>query len=304
MDGIINLYKPRGYTSHDAVARMKRFCGTRRVGHAGTLDPMAEGVLPILVGRAAGAQEYLMNHDKRYLAGMRFGTVTDTGDITGNTVSCRKVCLDCAQVAEAAEKFVGKISQVPPMYSALKIGGKKLYELARDGITVERKAREIEIYSAEVLNGGGTDFLVRVCCSKGTYIRTLCEDIGAALGCGGALYSLVREACGEFDISDAVTVDEIERIYTSGGAAEVEKLLISPEKVFSGLCAVKLSEFFSRLCKNGCEIYLKKAGLREGDFSVGQTVRLYDSQGAFFAVGKIGIYSGGMAVKASVRFAD
>ena len=305
MDGIINLYKPRGYTSHDAVARIKRFCGTKRVGHAGTLDPMADGVLPILVGRAAAAQEYLMNHDKRYLAGMRFGLVTDTGDITGRVISQTAVKLNCKDIGVAAENFTGKIRQIPPMYSAIKINGKKLYELAREGITVERREREIEIYKIEVLKAvTDTDFLVRVECSKGTYIRTLCEDIGEMLGCGGTLYSLTREACGEFDISDTVTLDEIERIYCEGGSSAVERFLISPEKVFTELKSIKLTDFYSRLCKNGCEIYLKKLGLDEKAFSEDQTVRLYDNEGTFFAIGKIGIFDGKTAVKAAARFAE
>jgi len=142
MDGIINLYKPKGYTSHDAVARIKRFCNTRRVGHAGTLDPMACGVLPILVGKAAAAQEYLMNHDKTYLAGMRFGVVTDTGDVTGNILSEKKVAISKDELCAVCENFKGEIMQTPPMYSAIKVGGKRLYDLAREGVEVERKARK------------------------------------------------------------------------------------------------------------------------------------------------------------------
>lgn len=304
MDGIIIIYKPEDYTSHDAVARMKRFCNTRRIGHAGTLDPMAQGVLPILVGKACAAQEYLQDHDKSYLAGMRFGTVTDTGDITGNILSRKNVSLDTETVKEAAKSFEGKIEQIPPMYSAIKVGGKKLYDLAREGITVERKARSIEIYSIEVVDTlSDTDFLVRVKCSKGTYIRTLCEDIGERLGCGGTLFSLCRETCGEFSLDDAIKIEEVEKIYTEGGADEVEKLLFSPEKVFMNCRKIKLSAFYSRLCKNGCEIYLKKAGIKEA-LPLGERVRLYDNNDMFFAIGEIKSFPDGDAVKATVRFCD
>ncbi len=304
MDGIIIIYKPEGYTSHDAVARMKRFCNTRRIGHAGTLDPMAQGVLPILVGKACAAQEYLQDHDKSYLAGMRFGTVTDTGDITGNIISQKSVSLDIETVKEAAKSFEGKIEQIPPMYSAIKVGGKKLYDLAREGVTVERKARSIEIYSIEVVGTlSDTDFLVRVKCSKGTYIRTLCEDIGEKLGCGGTLFSLCRETCGDFSLDDTIKIEELEKIYTDGGADAVEKLLFSPERVFMSCRKIKLSAFYSRLCKNGCEIYLKKAGIKE-PLSIGEKVRLYDSDGNFFAIGETKNFPNGDAVKATVRFCD
>ncbi len=305
MDGIINLYKPKGYTSHDAVARIKRFCNTRRVGHAGTLDPMAQGVLPILVGRAASAQEYLMNHDKTYLAGMRFGVVTDTGDVTGNVLSEKKVEVSLGELEAVCRKFKGKIMQVPPMYSAIKVGGKKLYDLAREGIEVERKAREIEIYDIKIVSKeSGCDFLVEVSCSKGTYIRTLCEDIGEALGFGGTLFSLERLSCGEFRKEDCVTLDELQRLYENGENDSIEKLLASPEKVFSHCPVIKLSAFYSRLCKNGCEIYLKKTGIPADKFEKDSLVRLYDSDGIFFALGKIGDFAEGRAVKAAARFVD
>ena len=309
LDGIINLYKPKGYTSHDAVARIKRFCATRRVGHAGTLDPMATGVLPILVGKAAAAQEYLMNHDKTYVAGMRFGITTDSGDITGNILSEKTVSLTIDDVFEVAKRFIGKISQVPPMYSAIKKDGKKLYELAREGITVEREARQIEIYSispAEIYRKdySGTDFLLEVSCSKGTYIRTLCEDIGKELGVGGALYSLERTRCGEFLKKDSVTLEQLEAEFEKGGTQAMEKYLASPEKVFGDKKIVRLPSFYSKLCKNGCEIYLKKLGFKDAEFELDELVRLYDSDGAFFALGKTGLYKDGFAVKATARFSD
>ncbi len=305
MDGIINLYKPKGYTSHDAVARIKRFCNTRRVGHAGTLDPMAQGVLPILVGKAAAAQEYLMNHNKTYLAGMRFGVVTDTGDMTGNVLSEKKVEISRDELQAVCQKFKGKIMQTPPMYSAIKVGGKKLYDLAREGIKVERKAREIEIYDIKIVSQESeSDFLVEVSCSKGTYIRTLCEDMGEALGTGGTLFSLERLSCGDFRKEDCVTLDELQELYENGKNDIIEKMLASPEKVFSHCPVIKLSAFYSRLCKNGCEIYLKKTGIPADKFEKDSFVRLYDSDGVFFALGKIGDFREGRAVKATARFVD
>ncbi len=305
MDGIINLYKPRGYTSHDAVARIKRFCGTRRVGHAGTLDPMAEGVLPVLVGRATTAQDHIMSRTKSYRAGMRFGTVTDTGDITGEVLKTLPVSLDEQTVMQAASAFIGKISQVPPMYSAIKIDGKKLYELAREGVTVERKARDIEIYSITLVRAdNSTDFVLDVTCSKGTYIRTLCEDIGQKLGCGGTLFSLERRVSGIFSVENSVTIEQLEKAYEQGGTAAMEQFIIPPEKVFDTFPKIKLSEFYTRLCKNGCEIYLKKAHIDEQKFPVGTEVRLYGHDGAFFAIGKCGIFRDGAAIKSTVRFCD
>ncbi|MBR5528108.1 MAG: tRNA pseudouridine(55) synthase TruB [Clostridia bacterium] len=305
MDGIINLYKPRGYTSHDATSRIKRFCGTRRVGHAGTLDPMAQGVLPVLVGRATAAQDYIMSRTKSYRAGMRFGITTDTGDITGKVLSVNETALDPETVMQAAEKFVGKISQVPPMYSAIKIDGKKLYELAREGVTVERRAREVEIFSIELVKAeNATDFLIDISCSKGTYIRTLCEDIGKTLGCGGALYSLERTSSGVFCAGNCVTMEELEKAYEDGGHDAVEKFLIPAEDIFRDLKKVTLSPFYTKLCKNGCEIYLEKAHLLPEEFPEGTLVRIYGSDGNFMALGKSGMFREGAAIKAVVRFCD
>ncbi len=305
MDGIINLYKPGGITSHDAVSRIKKIFGTKRVGHAGTLDPMACGVLPVLVGRAACAQEYLMNHDKSYRAGMRFGITTDTGDITGSILS-RSDNIPCERdVVSCAMSFVGEISQIPPMYSAIKIDGKKLCDLAREGITVERKARSVNIYSVELVRRDSTtDFVFDVACSKGTYIRTLCEDIGAKLSCGGALFSLERLSCGEFHKRDSVTLEELSDMRERGDEAALESCLMSPEKVFMDKKVVSLPEFYSRLCKNGCEIYLKKLKISDSRFFDGEHVRLYDSGGRFFAVGKVGDFKEGKAIKAVMRFCD
>ncbi len=303
MDGIINVYKPKGYTSHDVVARMKRFFGTRRVGHAGTLDPMACGVLPVLIGSACAAQEYLMNHDKGYRAGMRFGTLTDSGDVTGNILETRDFLCSQEKVLSAAKSMVGTIDQTPPMYSAIKVGGKKLYELAREGITVERKSRKVTIYDIRLVEKiNDTDYIFDVDCSKGTYIRTLCEDIGTSLDNVGTLFSLERRYCGQFSAENSVTVEQLEALYNAKDTQGLQNLLVSPETVFSDLPCVKLPEFYSRLCKNGCEIYLEKLHKNAQSFSPEGLCRLYDSDGAFFAVGKLGEYKEGPAVKAQVRF--
>lgn len=303
MNGIINLYKPSGYTSHDAVARLKRFYGTRRVGHAGTLDPMACGVLPVLIGSACAAQDFLMNHDKVYRAGMRFGITTDTGDVTGTVLSEKPAAFSREEFLAALPHFLGRQKQIPPMYSAIKIGGKKLYELAREGVTVERASREIEIYDLTLVGqDSGRDYLVDVSCSKGTYIRTLCEDIGNYLGTGGTLYSLERLSCGIFRKENAVTIEELQSLYEKNDTKALEACLISPEKIFADFPAVRLSEFFARLCRNGCELYLAKLRLSEADFPMGARVRLYDSEGMFFAVGTVTAYPNGAAIKATMRF--
>lgn len=304
-NGILNLYKPGGITSHDAVSKCRGLFSTRRVGHAGTLDPMATGVLPVLIGSSCSAQEELMNHDKTYIAGVRFGITTGTGDITGSTVSsvgeipCEK------DIYAAAASFVGEYDQIPPMYSALKIDGKKLCDLAREGITVERKPRRISVYSAKILRRESeSDFLIEFSVSKGTYIRVLAEDIGAKLGCGACLYSLERTRCGNFDVSDAVPLDRLkEALAESGGDKEaLLRFLVSPEKVFSHLAAVKLTEFYTRLCKNGNEIYLSRAKIPEETFFADDRCRLYDFESSFFALGRLGDFPDGKAVKAFARF--
>lgn len=303
MDGILNLYKPSGMTSHDVVRRIRRITGTRRVGHAGTLDPMATGVLPVLVGSACAAQDYLTAHDKSYIAGVRFGVVTDTGDMTGEVMKVSEILPSEEEVKSTVSRFVGTLEQTPPMYSAVKVGGKKLYELAREGKTVERKSRAVTVYRADILEKvSERDYCMRFDVSKGTYIRTLAEDIGNALGCGAALYSLERTRCGAFDISDAVTLETLTERHGSGGATLVASLLTPVETAFSDLPEVRLSPFYARLCKNGSEIYLDRANIPESVFECGDICRLYDDAGVFFAIGKLDRYEQGLAVKAATRF--
>ena len=301
MNGIINIYKPKGVTSHDVVYKIRKLCGTKRVGHAGTLDPMATGVLPVLVGNACAAQDYIMEHNKTYVAGIRFGTVTDTGDVTGEILEVSQNIPDYDTIRKVGESFVGNIKQTPPMYSAIKIGGKKLYELAREGKTVDREERDITVYSSKLIEKvNDTDYYFEFSVSKGTYIRTLGEDIGKKLGCGATLFSLERTVCGKFTKEDSVSIEKITEISDKYGVEAVEKMLSPVEMSFYNFESVKLPEFYSRLCKNGLEIYLDKIG--KIDLTVGQSVRLYDNCGEFFAIGIVGEYSQGLAVKAKIRF--
>ena len=207
MTGILNLDKPGGWTSHDAVAKLRRILGERRIGHGGTLDPMATGVLPIFVGRATRAVEFLEAADKEYEAGLRLGLTTDTQDITGETLETRPVNVTEEAVRAAVLALVGEREQLPPMYSAVKVGGKALYAYARAGKAVERKPRRITVYSAVPLGWSGEEYRFRIVCSKGTYIRTLCHDLGESLGCGGAMSSLRRLRAGPFRLEEAVSLE-------------------------------------------------------------------------------------------------
>lgn len=295
-NGVLIVNKHAGVTSHHIVGVVRRLYNTRRVGHAGTLDPMATGVLVVLIGRAAKASEYLSHDAKHYRATLRLGLTTDTEDTTGTVLTTSESVPRNEELQAVLPHFRGKILQIPPMYSALKVDGHKLVDLARRGETVERAAREIEIFSLEAMpTNNEREYILDVHCSGGTYIRTLCADIGAALGCGGAMASLERgEACG-FDLSQAHTVDEIEAMTEE----ERVKLLIPTEKLFSNLPQIRLSMFFEKLCRSGCEIYLKKIGL---DLPLGTRVAICDANGVFFALGEVGEFRDGVAVKSIKMF--
>lgn len=294
--GVLAVNKPAGCTSHDVVGMMRKLYGTRRVGHTGTLDPMAEGVLVILVGRAAKAAEYLSHDAKRYRATLRLGLTTDTEDTTGKTLTETDTLPSPEAVTEICRSFAGKIRQVPPMYSALKVDGRKLVDLAREGKVVERQAREIEIFALTVTpTDVPSDYVLDVHCSGGTYIRTLCADIGALLGCGGVMASLLRtEACG-FPLDACVTPAEL------GGMTMEERLArLSPvESLFYDLPVVRLPAFYEKLSRSGCEIYQKKIG---SDFPTGQRVRMADAGGHFYALGEVRDYPDGSAIKAIKMF--
>lgn len=278
--GVLAINKPCGKTSHDIVNRVRRLYNTKRVGHAGTLDPLATGVLVVLVGRAAKACEYISSDKKTYRATLRLGLTTDTEDITGEILTENKNIPDGEQVANACREFVGNIKQIPPMYSALKVNGQKLYDLARKGVVVEREARDVTVYSLECeATESRSDYILTVDCSGGTYIRTLCADIGARLGCGGVMATLERvEACG-ISLEQCHTLEELEEM----SEADRQELLLPTERLFSDLCAVRLPEFFEKLFRSGCPIYQKKI---RTDIPVGSRVRICRADGSFFALGE------------------
>ena len=288
--GILAIDKPAGLTSHDVVGKVRRLFNTRRVGHTGTLDPMATGVLLVLVGRAAKAAEYLVSDSKVYRATLRLGITTDTEDTTGETLT---VCEDIPspdRVAEVVASFLGTIKQVPPMYSALKVGGQKLVDLARRGIEVEREAREITIHRITCEPIDEKNYALEVACSSGTYIRTLCADIGKKLGCGGAMAALCRTEAGGFSLSQCHTVEELE----AQSADDRLAALLPTESLFASLPALNLPAFYERLSRNGCEIYLKKLGISH---PVGTRLRVCSAKGDFFALGEVREYPDGAAVK-------
>lgn len=291
ISGVLNINKPAGMTSHDVINRIRRLYNTRRVGHTGTLDPMATGVLIVLVGRAAKAAEYITSADKMYRAGLLLGVTTDTGDITGKILTRTDILPDAAGVKTTVQRFTGDIVQIPPMYSALKINGHKLVDLARKGIEVEREARNITIYSiaVEPKNAGSGEYTLDIHCSKGTYIRTLCEDIGKALGCGGTMNSLIRTSTGNFSINNAYTLEIIEAM------TENERIdaLQPVEELFALYPALSLSGFFAKLARSGAEIYQAKIN---SAYKEGELLRMYDEEG-FFALGEVRIYEDGSAVK-------
>ena len=292
-DGVLLIHKPYGITSFDVVARVRRLYGTKQVGHTGTLDPIATGLLPVLVGRAVKASEFLTEKDKEYIAGLRLGITTDTEDITGSILTETQTIPSREAVLTTANSFVGEIMQVPPMYSALKVGGEKLVDLARRGITIEREARPITIHALDI-DGDGADYKMRVFCSKGTYIRTLCADIGEKLGCGGAMSSLIRTKTGGFTLENAYTLEALEAMTPEERAS----LLLPTETLFTHLPKATLSDFFARLSRNGCEIYLKKIG---ADIPLGTLLRVYDKDG-FYAIGEVREYPDGNAIKLLKRF--
>ena len=289
--GVLAIRKGEGMTSHDVVNRVRRLYNTKRVGHAGTLDPLATGVLVVLVGRAAKACEYISSDRKTYRATLRLGLTTDTEDIAGEVLTKSENIPDAYTVESVCREFVGELKQVPPMYSALKVNGQKLYDLARQGVTVEREARDITVFSLECeATESPTDYILTVSCSGGTYIRTLCADIGARLGCGGVMATLERaEACG-ISLDECHTVDELETM----SETERQALLLPTERLFDDLDAVKLPAFFEKLFRDGCPIYQKK--IKTG-FPAGTRIKVCSENGKFFALGSVVEREEGTAIK-------
>lgn len=272
-NGIIIIDKPAGWTSMDVCAKLRGILGERRIGHAGTLDPMATGVLPVFVGSATRAVEFAEKGDKEYLAGLRLGLVTNTQDTTGEILEERPVSVTRPELTALLERFTGDILQIPPMYSAIKRNGKKLYELARKGVEVERAPRPVTIHELELLGwpDAGEDFSLRVRCSKGTYIRTLCHDIGQALGCGGCMSSLRRTMAAGFTLDQAVTLEQVQE---RGAAA-----LMPADSLFARYPAYTLPlPRLERLCRNGNPVPVRDLG--DG------TYRVYGENGQFLCVSR------------------
>lgn len=286
--GAIAINKPSGMTSHDVVGAIRKLFHTRKVGHTGTLDPMATGVLVVLVGRAVKACDLVMSSEKSYVAEMKLGITSDTEDISGKLVYTGTPIPKRDDVISTALSFLGESMQVPPMYSALKVGGKKLVDLARQGIEIEREPRPITIYSISA-EGDGDTYSLDVTCSKGTYIRTLCADIGKSLGCGAVMSALKRSTCGGFDIEDAYTIEQL----TDMTDEERMNALSPCEKLFSSLQSVRLPNFYARLFKNGSEIYQHKI---KTAFNMGDLLRVYDDDG-FIAIGEVRDFDGKSAIK-------
>ena len=247
-DGILIIDKPTGWTSMDVCAKLRGILREKRIGHAGTLDPMATGVLPVFVGRATKAVQFAENGRKEYRAVLKLGTVTDTQDTTGAVLEAHPVTVGADEVRAALPRFLGEIEQIPPMYSALKVNGKKLYELAREGKTVERKTRPVCFYEIEILEMDLPMVRFSVTCSKGTYIRTLCHDIGQKLGCGACMEELTRTASGEYRWEDSITLDEVQKEMEEG---ILEKRILSISEVLKAYPEIRCNKFGDRLLLNG-----------------------------------------------------
>ncbi len=276
MNGILLIDKPAGWTSMDVCAKLRGALRVRRVGHSGTLDPMATGLLVVFLGRATRAVQYAENHRKTYEALLRPGIVTDTQDTGGTVLRSAPAHLADAEFQAVLPRFRGEIAQIPPMYSALKVNGQKLYDLARKGRAVERQPRPVTIWALEQTGRAENgDIALHVECSKGTYIRTLCHDIGAALGCGAAMSALRRTRCGCFDLADAHTLGEV---LAAAAAGRAEELLLPVESVFSGLPDVALTTAQEKAVRCGRAFTCR---LPEG------RCRLFDARGAFLALGEV-----------------
>ena len=272
-NGIIIVDKPAGWTSQDVTAKLRGVFHTKRVGHGGTLDPMATGVLPVFVGRATRAASFCESAEKEYIAQLRLGLVTNTQDTSGEVLSEAPVSVTKDELLAVLPRFTGKISQIPPMYSAVKIGGKKLYELARRGQEIERAPREITIHELELLSGNGADYTLRVRCSKGTYIRTLCHDIGQALGCGGCMAGLRRTRAGSFSLAQALALDEIV------ANPNAEQLLLPVDSLFSQHPPLIVTLAQAKKLRCGAQV-------RDWHFK-DETYRVYDETGGFLLLGRV-----------------
>lgn len=285
LDGVLNIYKEKGYTSHDVVAKMRGILRQKKIGHTGTLDPDAEGVLPVCLGQGTRLCDMLTDHSKVYRAVLLLGVNTDTQDISGQVLARRTVEENPEKVLEVIRRFIGPYDQVPPMYSALKVDGKRLYELARQGKTVERQARPVVIHDITVESIELPRVTMTVHCSKGTYIRTLCHDIGEALGCGGCMESLMRTRVGRFELKDSISLNRLETIRDEG---RLEEYLVSVEEMFLDYPKIKALPEADSLVHNGNPISPKQVQVKHSDekmtWSDQSLFRMYDSSDCFLGV--------------------
>ena len=275
-NGILIVDKPDGWTSQDVAAKLRGVFHEKRIGHGGTLDPMATGVLPIFIGRATRGVEFFESAEKEYIAGIRLGTVTNTQDITGEVLETNPVSATREDVLAALQKCTGDIEQMPPMYSAIKIGGQKLYELARRGVEVERQPRQITIFELELMGGAGCDYTLRVRCSKGTYVRTLCHDLGQMLGCGACMSSLCRTKAGMFTLSQAITLPQILEFAKEN---DPQELLMPVDALFSQYPPLIVELGQTEKLRHGAQI-------KDWHFAPG-TYRVYSITGEFLLLGKV-----------------
>ena len=284
MDGIINVYKEKGFTSHDVVAKLRGILHIKKIGHTGTLDPDAVGVLPVCIGKGTKLCDMITDTDKTYEAVMLLGISTDTQDISGNVLSKKDVAVDEKTLIETVDSFVGEYKQIPPMYSAIKVNGRKLYQLAREGIEIERSPRDVYIRSIHIndmnLQDGEPSVTMTVSCSKGTYIRTLCHDIGEKLGCGACMKSLSRTRVGRFYIDDSFTINQIAALNLKGELSSI----VAPVDSMFDYPRVQINKEYDKLLYNGNLLPLS-AG-KALDVGLADKVRIYNESGEF-----IGIYS-------------
>lgn len=280
LNGIIIIQKEAGYTSHDVVAKMRGICKQKKIGHTGTLDPQATGVLPVCLGSGTKLCDMLTDKDKEYVAELLLGVETDTQDTTGQVLQNHPVEVSEEAVRKAILSFQGIYHQIPPMYSALKVDGKKLYELARAGKEVERKAREVQIQEIEILEMNLPVVKFRVACSKGTYIRTLCADIGTKLGCGGTMQSLQRTRVGSFTLEKAVTLTQLESLRDEN---RIEEILFSVDSAFACCPKLHVRQEFCKLIDNGNSFYANQT-VEKKTHGEGEWVAVYREDGSFAGV--------------------
>ena len=274
IDGVFLLNKPLGFSSNQALKKIQWLLNAKKAGHTGTLDPMASGLLPICLGEATKFSHRLLNANKTYIATVQLGVTTTTGDQEGEVISKKEAVFKEAQLKETLQKFIGDITQVPPMYSALKFEGRPLYEYARQGIEIERKSRQITIYDIGLMEFQGSVMTIEVSCSKGTYIRTLAEDIGHALGCGAHLKGLERTQTGNFQLTEALTIEALEAM----DSISREKVLLPIDALLEGLPSIELTSAETELIKKGQSIDFISKNEEE--------LRLYSVSGQFVGVGQ------------------